>query len=181
MLFGAGVVLRHPGRIHLGDRVVVSEGCILDARHPDSQRVLVLGDDVNLANNVMISAKQGQVNIGARSGVGAGTIVHSALGNPVRIGEDVIVGPQCYIVGGGNYNTDRLDIPIWHQGIRPDGGVEIAGDVWLGAKVSVLGGVKVAGGAVVATGAVLTKEVPARAVVAGAPAKVLKVRGEKPE
>lgn len=179
VMFGAGVILRHPRRIHLGDRVVVSEGCILDARNPDSGRVLVIGDDVNLANNVMLSSKMGGIHIGARTGVGARTIVHSAAGNPVGIGADVVVGPQCYIVGGGNYYLDRIDLPIWRQGIKPDGGVSIADDVWLGAKVSVLGGVSMASGAVAATGAVVTKDVPARAMVMGAPAKVVKMREEE--
>jgi hypothetical protein len=30
--FAANITLRHPRRIHLGRRVVVSEGCILDGR-----------------------------------------------------------------------------------------------------------------------------------------------------
>ncbi|RJX35236.1 MAG: acyltransferase [Desulfarculus sp.] len=177
-MFGAGVVLRHPRRIHLGPRVVVSEGCILDARNPDSERVLVIGEDVNLANDVMLSCKMGSIQIGPRCGIGARTIVHSAAGNPVQIGADVVIGPQCYIVGGGNYHTERLDVPMASQGIRPDGGVRIADDVWLGAKVSVLGGVSMASGSVAATGAVITKDVPPRAVVAGAPAKVVKTRGQ---
>ena len=179
VMFAAGVVLRHPGRIHLGERVVVSEGCILDGRNPDTGKALVLGDDVNLANNVMLSAKMGNIEIGERVGIGAKTIVHSAAGNPVIVGPDVVIGPQCYIVGGGNYNTERLDIPIGQQGIAQDGGVAIGQGAWLGAKACVLGGVSMGPGSIAAAGAIVTKDVPPYAVVAGAPAKVIKTRGEQ--
>ncbi|MBU1276671.1 MAG: acyltransferase [Proteobacteria bacterium] len=179
VMFATGVVLRHPGRIRLGERVVVSEGCILDGRNPDTEKALVLGDDVNLANDVMLSAKMGSIEIGERVGIGAKTIIHSAAGNPVKVEADVVIGPQCYIVGGGNYNTDRLDIPIGQQGIAQDGGVVIGQGVWLGAKVCVLGGVSMAAGGIAAAGAVVTKDVPHNAVVAGAPAKVIKTRGEQ--
>ena len=57
VVFGSNVTLRHPHRIHLGDRVVVSEGVILDARNENSTGVINLGNDVMLANNTMISCK----------------------------------------------------------------------------------------------------------------------------
>lgn len=177
VLFGSGVVLRHPGRIHIGDRVVISEGCILDARHPDSQRVLVLGDDVNLANEVMLSCKNGTIEIGPRCGLNAKAMIHSVADNPVKIGSDVVIGPLCYLAGGGNYNTERLDIPMAQQGIRQEGGIAIADDVWLGARVTVMDGITMHTGSVAAAGAVVTRDVQARQVVAGVPAKVIKERG----
>ncbi len=172
-VFASGVVLRQPGRIHLGRRVVVSENCVLDARHEGRERVLVLGDDVNLSNDVMISCKNGAVEIGPRSGVGANTIIHSAEGNPVKVAADVVIGPQCYLVGGGNYNLDRLDLPIGQQGIKPDGGVSIGEGAWLGAGVKVLGGVSMGAGSVAGAGAVVTGDVPALGICLGVPAKVV--------
>ena len=176
--FGAGVVLRHPQRIHLGDRVVVSEGCILDARNPDSERVIVIHDDVNLANEVMLSAKKGSIEIGANCGLNARVIIHSVAGNPVRMGEDVVIGPLCYLAGGGDYHTDRLDIPIAQQGIKDLGGIEIGPGAWLAASVTVTDGVRLGAGCIAAAGAVITKDVPDLAVVGGVPAKILKTRGE---
>lgn len=176
--FAANIILRHPHRIHLGDRVVISEGCILDARDDESNHVIALGDDVILSNNVMISCKNGSVNIGARTGINAQTIIQSTNHCPVSIGGDIIIGPRCYIVGGGSYNINRLDIPMWQQGIKDDGGIIIEDDVWLGANVTVLGGVTMGTGSVAAAGAVVTKSIPARAVWGGVPAKILKMRGE---
>ncbi|MBU1157387.1 MAG: acyltransferase [Proteobacteria bacterium] len=178
VMFAAGVVLRHPGRIHLGERVVVSERCILDGRSPETERAVVVGDDVNLANEVMLSAKQGYIEIGPRCGLGARVVVHSVAGNPVVIGPDVVIGPLCYLAGGGNYHTDRLDVPIGGQGIKDMGGIRVEAGAWLGAGVYVLDGVTVGQGAIAAAGAVVASDAPALAVVGGVPAKLIKMRGE---
>lgn len=55
---------------------------------------------------------------------------------------------------------------------------EIGDDVFIAANVIILAGVKVDTGAVVGAGSVVTKDVPAYAVVAGNPAKVIKYRFE---
>jgi acetyltransferase-like isoleucine patch superfamily enzyme len=174
-VFGAGIVLRHPQRIHLGARVVISEGCILDARHEVGQ-ALVLGDDVILANQVILSCKGACITIGARCGLGPQTSIVASDGNDVRIGADVAIGPRCCIVGGGNYHTDRLDVPMWQQGIKPDHPVVLEDDIWLGASASVLGGVHIGRGSIIAAGAVVTRTVEPFTVCGGVPAKAIKRR-----
>jgi acetyltransferase-like isoleucine patch superfamily enzyme len=52
----------------------------------------------------------------------------------------------------------------------------IGADVWIGANAIVLAGVKIGSGALVAAGAVVTRPIPANAVVAGVPAKVIRYR-----
>lgn len=59
------------------------------------------------------------------------------------------------------------------------GAAVIGHDVWLGAGAIVLRGVTVGDGAVVGAGSVVTRDVPPYAVVAGAPAKVLRLRFDK--
>lgn len=55
--------------------------------------------------------------------------------------------------------------------------MEIGDDVWLGHNAILLPGVKTIGrGAVIAAGAVVTKPVPPYAVVAGNPARIIKMR-----
>ena len=143
VLFGVNVVLRHPRRIHLGSSVVLSEGCILDARTGGEERAIVLEDDVILSSNVMLSCKDGTIAVGKNTGINAQAIIQSTNRCPVKIGRDAVIGQRCLIIGGGNYNIDRLDVPIRTQGIRDDGGVAIHDDVWLGGNVTVLGGVTV--------------------------------------
>lgn len=52
--------------------------------------------------------------------------------------------------------------------------IRIGKKVWIGANATVVPGVSIGDGAVIAAGAVVTKDVPARTVVAGVPAKVVK-------
>jgi galactoside O-acetyltransferase len=70
------------------------------------------------------------------------------------------------------------------QGARPEGsrwhfpgqGIEIGDDVWVGANVTILKGVTIGSGSIVATGAVVTRgEFPPRSVIAGNPARVVKI------
>lgn len=174
--FGQNIIVRHPHRIHLGVRAVISDGCVLDARTDGDDEVLMLQDDVILSNNVMISCKDGNVVVGARTGIGAQTIIQSTNQCPVTIGEDVMIGPRCYFVGGGSYNVERIDIPMREQGIKPDTGVEVRSDVWLGANVTVLGGVTMQKGSIAGAGSVVTSSIPEYGVCVGVPARVVRTR-----
>ena len=176
VMFAERIVLRHPKKIHLGNNVILSEGSVLDARHDSDNQALVLGDDVMLSVNVMISCKNGCVNIGPRTGLSAHTIIHATNDCPVTIGEDSIIGPQCYLAGGGNYNHDDLDTPIREQGIVNDGGVKLESNVWLGAKVTVLGGVTMHSGSIAGAGSVVSKDIPENTICAGVPAKIIRQR-----
>jgi virginiamycin A acetyltransferase len=62
------------------------------------------------------------------------------------------------------------------DGLMPKGDTVIGNDVWIGRDAIVMPGVRIGDGAIVGTGAVVTKDVPAYAVAAGNPAKVMKRR-----
>ena len=175
MYFGTNVTLMHPHRIHLGDRTVIGNGCVLDARTPTSDHVITIGDDVVLSHYVMLSCKSGGISIGKRCGVGAFTVIKSTR-NPIVLGDDVAVGPRCSIAGGGNYNTERLDIPIAQQGLRDMGDTVIGDGTWLGSNATVLGGVRIGRNSIVGAGAVVINAIPDLAVCVGVPARVVRMR-----
>lgn len=62
-----------------------------------------------------------------------------------------------------------LDLPV-------KGDIIVGNDVWLGYDALIKGGVKIGNGAIVATRAVVVKDVPPYAIVAGNPARVVKMR-----
>lgn len=177
VLFSNNVILRQPHRIHLGDNVIISERCILDARTEASDKAIVLGDNVILSNDVSLTCKGGFINIGNDVGLGTQTVIHATYGCSVNIGSDCMVGPQCYFIAGGTYKTDKTDVPMRLQGVESESGIEIASDVWLGAKVTILTGTSVSVGAIIGAGAVVTKNVESMAVCVGSPASQIKTRG----
>ncbi|WP_030419908.1 DapH/DapD/GlmU-related protein [Streptomyces sp. SCSIO 75703] len=90
----------------------------------------------------------------------------------IEIGDDVMLGPGVSLISSGH----PLDPARRRTGIT-SGPIRIERNVWIGASAVVLQGVTVGADAVVAAGAVVTRDVPARTVVAGVPAKVIKKIG----
>lgn len=91
------------------------------------------------------------------------------------LGEDVIVGPHVVIASGGDqHGFDDLSMPMRLQsGAKRQ--VAVGDDVWIGAGARILS--DVSAGTVVGAGAVVTSVHPPRAVIAGVPARVIKMRG----
>lgn len=176
--FGSNVALMHPHRIRIGDRTAIGNGCVLDARAAALETVLSIGDDVMLSHNVMISSKNAAISIGHRVGIGPYTVVQAADSSEIEIGDDAVIAAHCYIAGGGEYSFERLDVPIARQEMRPIGVTSVGAGVWLGARVTVLGGASIGRDGIVGAGAVVTRELPPRSISIGVPARVVRRRGE---
>ena len=106
------------------------------------------------------------IKIGKRVFINAGCQFQDQGG--IEIGDDVLIGPQTIIA---TLNHDP--VPEKRGGMIPKP-VRICDKVWLGARVTICPGVTIGEGAIVGAGAVVTKNVPPRTVVAGAPAKIIK-------
>lgn len=115
----------------------------------------------------------GDVVIGAHCFLNPHCVLYSGSG--IEVGDNVLIGPGACVVPA-NHAFARRDVPIRLQGFAPRGGVVIEDDVWLGANCVVLDGSVIRRGAVVAAGGVVVGEVPAYAVAAGVPARVVKER-----
>lgn len=119
------------------------------------------------------------IHIGHNVNLGLRPIIVAAFGM-VRIGDNVMLGPEVTI-RGGNHRIDALGRAMASvtkgAGDRDlDRGVTIGDDVWVGTRAVILHGVTIGRGAVVGAGAVVTRSVPPYAVVAGSPARVLRLR-----
>jgi maltose O-acetyltransferase len=113
------------------------------------------------------------VEIGNNSGIGVSCHVPA----DIRIGNDVMMGPEVLIIGRNqNHRFDYVGIPMRLQGYEDAPPVVIEDDVWIGARVIVLPGIRIGSGAVIGAGAVVTKDVPPYAVCVGNPARVIRFR-----
>ncbi len=108
----------------------------------------------------------GPITIGDGSFVNYGATISAHSG--VSIGRDVLIGNYAMIM-----DSDYHDL---HDRTKPGltAPIILEDDCWIGARAIVLKGVRVGCGAVVAAGSVVTKDVPARTLVAGMPAKVVR-------
>jgi maltose O-acetyltransferase len=112
-----------------------------------------------------------RIEIGNHSGIGK----RCSLRWEVTIGDYVMMGPEVVIISQ-NHLFNRTDTPMALQGFGDPKRIIIGNDVWIGWGVMILPGVKIGDGAIVGAGAVVTKDVPPYSIVAGNPAKVVKMR-----
>jgi len=168
VVFGQHVVLRHPHKIHVGSNVVVDDNCLLDAKG-ETNRGIRIGDGVFVGRNSILSCKDGDIDLGDGANIGFNCEVFSA--SRVSIGRRVLMAAFSYVIGGDHDFSDPSK-PVLEQG-RTSAGVAIGDGVWLGAGVKILDGVTIGDGAVIGAGAVVRDAVPASAIAAGIPARVV--------
>ena len=169
--FGVGIVLRHPGKIRLGDHVVIDDYCCLDAKGTDN-RGIDIGARVFIGRNTILSCKNGDITIDDDANLGFNVEVFSA--SRVRVGKKVLVAAYTYLVGG-DHMYDRTDMPVLDQG-RTARGIEVDDHAWLGAHVVVTDGSRVGRDAIVGAGAVVVGDIPEFAIAVGIPAKIVRDR-----
>jgi len=124
----------------------------------------IIRDKVEIGDNAVIMMGA-VINIGAE--IGAKTMIDmgAVLGGRGIVGENSHIGANAVLAG--------VVEPASAQPVR------VGNNVIVGANAVVLEGVQVGDDAVVGAGAIVTKDVAAGTVVAGVPAKVLKVKDQK--
>ena len=146
VVFEPGVLVFHPENVEIDDEVYVGHYAILKGYHKN------------------------RMTIGAGSWIGQQCFFHSAGG--IEIGLRVGIGPGVKILTSTHELPADPSVPIM------DGAIQVApvvvGDgADLGVGAILMPGVTVGRGAQIGAGAVVTRDVPAGAIAAGVPARVI--------
>ncbi len=142
----------------------------------DEKSTIEIGEGTGISSYVKIKVQNGGfVKIGKNCSVHSFCVIYGDGG--VTIGDHVRIATHTVIVPN-NHKFDDPNKNIYEQGTDRKQ-IVIKDDVWIGAGVIILAGVTVGAHSVIAAGAVVNKDVPENAIVAGVPAKVIRLRGEK--
>lgn len=115
----------------------------------------------------------------------------SEFGKNLTLGRNVFINLGCRFqdtggitIGDGTLIGHGSTLTTLNHHVDPDrradmvpAPIHIGRKVWLGAAVTVVPGVTIGDGAIVGAGAVVTQDVPANAIVAGVPAKLMRMTG----
>jgi acetyltransferase-like isoleucine patch superfamily enzyme len=144
------------------------------------------GNQLRVGSNSIINAsitfeeKNGIVSIGDRCFIGRSDLV---CYRGIRIGDDVIISWGVTLVDHDSHSIEwenrSTDVVEWARGRKQWSNVmhapiTIEDKVWIGFDVSILKGVTIGEGAVIGACSVVTRDVPAYAVAAGNPARIIR-------
>jgi acetyltransferase-like isoleucine patch superfamily enzyme len=123
--------------------------------------------------------------------VGRGTygepkILHWGESATLKVGAFCSIAENVTIFLGGNHRTDWITtypFPIFRESAKAiighpatRGDVVIGNDVWVGANATIMSGVRIGDGAVIGASSVVTRDVPSYGIVAGNPARLIRLR-----
>jgi acetyltransferase-like isoleucine patch superfamily enzyme len=125
-----------------------------------------------IGRGTKIRCHEGRVEIGAKTVLGQDCTISAY--QRVRIGQQCVVADRAMFIDF-DHNVADVETPIRHQGIYKRD-VVVGSNVWIGYNAQILRGVSVGDNAIIGSNSVVTRDIPANAVAAGAPARVIRMR-----
>lgn len=175
IFLGKQVVLKCKRKLHIGERASIQDGVYIDAL---SVQGVYLGDGSSLGKNTVVrcSGNLHRIGVGFFLGKNSSLADNCFVGatGGVFIGDDVI-GGQNIRFHSSNHIFDSMEVLIRQQGVSAKG-INVGNNCWIGAGVVFCDGSSVGDGCVVAANSVVTKKFPENSVIAGVPAKIVKLR-----
>lgn len=144
-----------PERISIGKGFYAARGLFLGVYggSPEGEPVIAIGDHVFVNFDGVITGING-----------------------IRIGNDVLMGPRVYISdhSHGEARAESLALPPISRPLHSKGPISIGDRVWIGCDATILPGVSIGEDCIVGANSVVTKSFPARSVLAGNPARLIR-------
>ena len=165
-------------------RAIFTRGVLKISRHtkvPASATIIWrdgsvrIGPKAFLRKGIVIDAQRGSIDMGRSVSLNDYTILLGRGG--ITIGNDVRIAAHAMVVSF-DHNFDDPTQPIRMQGVTKKP-VVIEDDVWIGAGAKILGGSHISKGCVIGANAVVKGKTEPYGIYVGAPARLLKWRGQK--
>jgi acetyltransferase-like isoleucine patch superfamily enzyme len=134
--------------------------------------VLRIGRWAWLGHDCKVRVHEGEVSIGAKTVIGQECTISAY--QHVSIGRECIIADRVMLIDF-DHGVTEVERPTRLQGIYKRD-VRVGHNVWIGYGACVLRGVTLGDNSVIGTNTVLTRSFPANAVLAGAPARVIRMR-----
>jgi acetyltransferase-like isoleucine patch superfamily enzyme len=161
--------LRHGKRLRTDGICFICPGVKLEiGRHA----TLRIGRWAWVGHGSKIRVHEGEVSIGAKTVMGQECTISAY--QHVEIGRECIVADRVMLIDF-DHGVVEVERPIRLQGIYKRD-VRVGHNVWIGYGACVLRGVSVGNNSILGTSTVVTDDVPENAVVAGVPARVIRMR-----
>lgn len=139
---------------------------------------IFIGRGCMIGHEIFFSASRGAcIRLG--DGCMLNTGCHVVATKGIEIGEGTLIAEYCSI-RDQNHRFDDLERPLRQQGFSGEP-VVIGKEVWIGRGVFVGPGVTIGDGCIIGANSVVTRSVPPYSVAVGAPARVIRRRGEPKE
>jgi acetyltransferase-like isoleucine patch superfamily enzyme len=169
MLRYARLRLRYRGRLQTDGLCFICPGVKLEiGRHA----VLRVGRWAWIGHGCKVRVHEGEVSIGAKTVIGQECTISAY--QHVSIGRECILADRVMLIDF-DHGMVEVERPIRLQGIYKRD-VRVGHNVWMGYGACVLRGVQIGDNSVVGTSAVVTRSAPENAVLAGVPARIIRMR-----
>jgi acetyltransferase-like isoleucine patch superfamily enzyme len=138
----------------------------------EGTRRVTLGEHCRIGPGVFLETQeQGAIRIGRHVRLNRGTVIVAWSG--ITIGDDCLIGEYVSLRDANHGSSPGTSMRLQPHDAKP---IAIGDDVWIGRGAVVLPGVQIGSGAVIGANSVVTADVPAGAVAAGVPARVIRQR-----
>lgn len=171
LVIGRNVTFRHPRKIRLGERVVIDDNAVVDAKGLTNSGIAI-EDGVFVGRNTIVYCKNGDITLKSGANLSSNCTIFSS--NRLTIGRGTMVGAYTYMLSGGEYDPADPTPFADQSGMKTKGELIVGDNCWIGARVTVLDGASVGDRCVIGAGAVVTRPVPAGSLAMGVPARVVR-------
>jgi len=131
-----------------------------------------IGDDVHCQESTSFWSPHKHIIIGNQVGIGPRCLFLC----DTEIGSKVLIAAHVAFLNSDDHRYDIVGKAIWDSGRGDEYKIIIEDDVWIGHGAIILSPSRIGRGSIVAAGSLINRDVPRYSIVAGVPAKVVKMR-----